>query len=361
MANPITVDQLKAGLKKWFPNGGYEFRSAIGRPGTFTPSGFNVHHTGGPYTDSDSYLDFLFITGRPDEGIPGQLCQFAIGGSGKLYIGDMDRANQAGRGSSSTLSKIRSENYPGYTSEIEPGPDDTDGNAWSYGVEICYPGTLPPKPAQYATAVRLGAMIVDLHGWSALSCFAHREWSDRKWDPGHLSLVQYRKDVRARLLAGPGGVPDVGDVMDYATFKKFMGQFIRDIGNAKAAYDKALNAWVVGGGVGTAPAATYDAGSASLLSAIMVWQVIGRHDPTNAVVANRVAPNVHRVFSEAHALYMLFQPGAALYKLLQAADDSPEIKAEIEAAFANIDFDFTADDIVDSIAERLDDEPAPTV
>jgi hypothetical protein len=154
--------------------------------------------------------------------------------------------------------------------------------------------------------------------------------------------------------------PQEDDEMDYPQFKGFMSKFVRDIGFAKQAYDKALNAWIVAGGTGTKPAATYDAGTASLLSAIMVWQVIGRHDPADPVVADRVAPNAHRCLGEAHALYKAFQPEGALYKLLQAADDSPEIRAEIQAAFADVDFDFTADDIVDAMADRLDNDGVTT-
>jgi hypothetical protein len=59
------------------------------------------------------------------------------------------------------------------------------------------------KPAQYATAVRLAAMILNTYGWTALSTFAHREHSTRKIDPGKITLYQFRKDVRALLLAGP--------------------------------------------------------------------------------------------------------------------------------------------------------------
>lgn len=203
MASPLTRTRLDAALKKWFPNGGYEFRSAIGRPGTFDPDGFVVHHTGGPYTDSDSYLDFLFKIGRPAEGIPAQLCQFAVGASGKLYIGDFDsRANHAGMGDDDTLSKVRNQSHPGFTSEINPGADSINGNPEYYGVEVMYPGTLPMKVAQYATTVRLAAMIVDTYGWSALRIVAHREHSERKWDPGQHSLVKFRNDVKALLAAG---------------------------------------------------------------------------------------------------------------------------------------------------------------
>lgn len=210
MAAPLTRAQLLAALNKWFPNGGYEFVTAVGRPGTFAPIGFTVHHTGGPYTDSDSYLKFLFETGRPDEGIPAQLCHFAVGASGRLYIGDYNnRANHAGMGDSDTRDDISTESYPGYVSELHPDFDSINGNGIYYGVEVMYPGTLPMKSDQYSTTVRLAAMIVDTYGWTALSVFAHREHSERKWDPGQHNLAAFRRAVRdlLALVNKPKPVP----------------------------------------------------------------------------------------------------------------------------------------------------------
>lgn len=201
MAEPLSADALLATLRKWRVN----FREYPGwktrtRPGASTPIGFLQHHTGGPFTHSASYLEFLFVTGRPSEGIPGPLCNFAITDDGVCWIGSRLRTNNAGAGDWQTREKIGAENYPGYTSEITPGADDYGaGNQYYWGVEICYPGTVPMRAVQYATAVRLGAAVVDAYGWSALSTAAHREHSERKWDPGQMALTRYRIDVRALL------------------------------------------------------------------------------------------------------------------------------------------------------------------
>lgn len=208
----MTLSQIKSQCTKW--DVPYEvYSDAVGRPGSFTPLGFIIHHTGGAFTESDNYLKFLFETGRPAEGIPGQLCNFSGGPSGKIYIGKMTRANHAGRGDWTTRLKVGAENYPGYTQEIKPGPDDYGtGNGLYYGLEINYPGTVPMKNAQWNSAVKLAAAIMDFHKWTALSSIGHREHSIRKWDPGQALLYQFRKDVRDLLRDGPDGEKDWFDM-----------------------------------------------------------------------------------------------------------------------------------------------------
>lgn len=217
MATPMTLSQCKAQFDKWGID--YEvYSDAIGRPGSFTPIGFVLHHTGGPFTESDNYLRFLFVTGRSD--VPAQLCQFSGGPSGKIYIGKMARANHAGAGWWRTRQLVGAESYNGYNDEIDPGKDDYNtGNGLYYGLEVNYPGTVPMKDAQWNSAVKLAAAIMDFHGWTALSCIGHREHSYRKWDPGSHTLWQFRRDVRDLLIKGPGGSPPppIKDWFDMAT------------------------------------------------------------------------------------------------------------------------------------------------
>jgi len=301
----MTSTQMRNALKKWFPNGGYEFYSGWetrGRPGGVQPAGFVIHHTGGAYTDSDAYMKFLFVTGRPAEGIPGPLCQFAIGGSGRLYIGALGRANHAGSGDLETRQKVGAENYPGYTSEMKPNDNNwLSGNGQYYGVEICYPGTLPMKPAQYSTAVRLAAMIISHYGWTALSTFAHREHSTRKIDPGKITLYQFRKDVRALLISE-------GD-------DDFMG-FI----NNQEDFNKAMSLWwnkvmeTSGGPTGKTP-------ETMRLRAVPIQQMIGRVQSDGSFI------NVHTVMGYVYQLAKSFGinnpdgPHPLLDALLAANDD----------------------------------------
>jgi hypothetical protein len=196
---------LKWGVKfKVYPGFGTR-----GRPGDFAPRGFMQHHTGSDGGQSDDYLNFLFVRGRPEEGIPGPLCNIATDMDGDVHLGAAGRANHAGSGSSTTLAKVTSENYDAYTEEIKPGPDDLNGNGYYYGNEWRYDGGQPPTAAMWNSAVLVAAAVCDFHGWTAASCLAHREHTRRKNDPGNVLMYKFRSAVDARLKAGPTITEDV--------------------------------------------------------------------------------------------------------------------------------------------------------
>ncbi|ADB31729.1 N-acetylmuramoyl-L-alanine amidase family 2 [Kribbella flavida DSM 17836] len=206
MARPMTADQTVAALRKW----GVRFREypgwrSRGRPGGFGDvRGVMVHHTGSN-SQSNDYLNFLFVRGRPEDGIPGPLCHVATDLDGDLHLGATGRANHAGRGSSTTLNRVTAQNHAGYTAELRPGDDTVDGNAHYYGNEIRYDGRRAMSAAAYRTALRHAAAICDFHGWSALSVIAHREHTRRKADPGFCPMNRFRTDLAAVLRAGPDG------------------------------------------------------------------------------------------------------------------------------------------------------------
>jgi len=209
MARPMTADQTIAQMKKWrVPYKEYPGWRTNGRPASAGPfddvRGLMIHHTGSDSGQSDDYLHFLFVTGRPEDGIPGPLCHVATDMDGDLHLGATGRANHAGRGSGAVLAKVSAENYLGFAAELKPGPDDTNGNAYFYGNEVRYDGGQPMTAKQCDAAVRWAAAICDFHKWSALSVIGHREWTTRKNDPGHCPMTKFRADVAARLKAGPG-------------------------------------------------------------------------------------------------------------------------------------------------------------
>lgn len=206
MARPMTADQTLAAMKKWHvPYKEYSGWRTRTRPGDHSDMrGIVIHHTGSDAGQTDDYLRFLFITGRPADGIPGPLCNVATDMDGDLWLGANGRANHAGRGSGAVLAKITAESYAGFTSELHPGADDTDGNAHLYGNEVRYDGGQPMTAKQYDAAVRWAAAICDFHKWSALSIIGHREWTSRKNDPGNCPMNKFRAAVDARLKAGPG-------------------------------------------------------------------------------------------------------------------------------------------------------------
>lgn len=203
MAKALTLAQTVAAYTKWHvPHKVYGGAATRGRPGGVAPIGITKHHTGGG-SASASYLYFLFVTGRPEEGIPGPLCNEATDMGGTVHIGAVGRANHAGSGSAATRDHISSENYTGYASELKPGPDGINGNAIYTGDEIIYSGTRPPTAAAYRASVLSAAARCDAHGWTALSVFSHREHTRRKDDPFGINMVQMRKDIRMVLAAGP--------------------------------------------------------------------------------------------------------------------------------------------------------------
>jgi len=225
MARPMTPDQILAAMRKWkVPFKEYPGWRTRGRPGTFSDvHGVMIHHTGSDAGQSDAYLRFLFVDGRSD--LPGPLCHVATDMDGDLHLGATGRANHAGKGSGTVLTKVTSESYAGYTSELHAGPDNTDGNAHFYGNEVRYDGGQPMTAKQHAAAVRWAAAICDHYGWSALSVIGHREWTTRKPDPGHCPMNKFRSDVAALLKAGPTTANPSGDDVtndQYLNIMKFL-------------------------------------------------------------------------------------------------------------------------------------------
>jgi hypothetical protein len=73
------------------------------------------------------------------------------------------------------------------------------------------------SPAQYSTALKLSAAILDFHKWTAKSVIGHGEWSDWKWDPGYadgrmMDMNAVRNDV-ADVLSRKDRNAD-GDTVD---------------------------------------------------------------------------------------------------------------------------------------------------
>jgi hypothetical protein len=203
MSKAMTAAQTRSALRKWgvdfieYP--GWELRSRPGGLGDV--HGIVVHHTGS-MSQTDDYLHFLFITGRPDEGIPGPLCNVSTDMDGDLHLGAIGRANHAGRGSSRTRDHVINEDYTG---NLTPGADDWDaGNSTYYGNEIRFNGAQAMTAKAYRTVVLWCAAICDFHGWSAKSVIGHKEHTGRKNDPGHTDMATLRKDIQAALDAGPG-------------------------------------------------------------------------------------------------------------------------------------------------------------
>lgn len=212
MATPMTSSQIVAQLKKW----GIKYsevkswethnRNAKGAWGGM--NGFIWHHTGADVTQANaaSYAGNTLYNGLST--LPGPLCHFGISPDGTVYLVGWGRANHAGGGDPAVLNHVINEDYSGQLKPKKGNSDGTDGNAHFYGVEIMYSGSHKMTDAQYASALKLSAAIIDFHKWSEKSVIAHGEWSNDKWDPGYASgkimdMAAVRADILKTFRAGP--------------------------------------------------------------------------------------------------------------------------------------------------------------
>lgn len=204
MATPMTAAEVLLGLKKWnIPYKPYLDWATHNRNhmGPFGPvNGFMIHHTGSDSSDQRS----LLYDGRSD--LPGPLSQYGIAQDGMVHLIGLGRANHAGKGDPDVLRAVINEDYDKY-----PPTDNeatVDGNTHFYGVEIWYSGEHDMTDAQYFSLLRLAAMHLDFHNWTAKSAIAHGEWQPGKWDPGISNgkmrdMHVVRTDLAATLHRGP--------------------------------------------------------------------------------------------------------------------------------------------------------------
>ena len=211
MAKPMTEAQWKRQMQKFAVNAKYlSGWASRGRPastagGAFRPIGVMIHHTGSS-NQTSAYVDWLFKTGRPAEGIPAPLAQAMPMDDGRFILGAAGKANHAGIGSQAILTKVGNETIS-VSKEETPGASTVNGNPFFYGFECAFSGSNPMSKKQYEAAVRAAAAICDFHGWTARSIIGHGEWTKAKWDPGKTDMAKFRRDVAA-VLAGEKPKPD---------------------------------------------------------------------------------------------------------------------------------------------------------
>ena len=218
MATPMTAAQVVTQLKKWgikyveIPGWATHNRNSKGAWGPI--NGFIWHHTGAAVSadNARSYAASTLYYGLAD--LRGPLCQFSIGADGVVYLVGWGRANHAGGGDPAVLQHVINEDYTGQLKPTRGNANGVDGNAHFYGVEIQYSGSKPMADAQYKTALRLSAALLDFHDWTEKSVIAHGEWSNDKWDPGYapskiMAMPGVRADIKATLTAGPDQEDDV--------------------------------------------------------------------------------------------------------------------------------------------------------
>lgn len=214
MATPMTASQIVAQLKKWGIKykevKSWETHNRAGHGAWGGMNGFIWHHTGADLKGEDaaSYAGGTLYNGI--SGLPGPLCHFGLAPDGTVYLVGWGRANHAGGGDPAVLEHVQNEDYAGQLKPTRGNANGVDGNAHFYGVEIMYSGSHAMTDAQYQTALKLSAAILDFHKWTEKSVIGHGEWSNDKWDPGYASgkimdMTKVRGAVADTLKAGPGG------------------------------------------------------------------------------------------------------------------------------------------------------------
>lgn len=214
MATPMTATQIVAQLKKWGIKykevKSWETHNRAGHGAWGGMNGFIWHHTGADVSTANAaeYAGGTLYNGLST--LPGPLCHFGLAPDGTVYLVGWGRANHAGGGDQAVLNHVINEDYSGNLKPTKGNANGVDGNAHFYGVEIMYSGSHKMTDAQYKTALKLSAAILDFHKWTEKSVIGHGEWSNDKWDPGYASgkimdMSGVRKDVAATLKAGPSG------------------------------------------------------------------------------------------------------------------------------------------------------------
>ncbi len=151
---------------------------------TMRPKGVVCHHTAGPATGDMPSLKLL-INGR--KNLPGPLCHYGLGRSGKVYVVAAGTANHAGSG-----------NWKGL-----------DSNCDVIGIEAENTGRDPWPQVQLDAYVALVAAICEHLDIDTTMVAAHREWAPkRKPDPHSINMTEFRTWVdNARSGAAPEIAP----------------------------------------------------------------------------------------------------------------------------------------------------------
>jgi hypothetical protein len=158
-----------------------------------------IHHTAGEGPGMPAYVY------DGSSALPGPLCHDFLARSGRLYLVGNGRANHAGMVARNAYNAVLNEE----SHHPAPGPDELDGNAVSYGLEVENSGAADRLwPArQYDVAVRVQAARCRVHGWSANSVWAHKEATRRKPLDPRIPMDVFRRDVAERLAHPPSWNP----------------------------------------------------------------------------------------------------------------------------------------------------------
>lgn len=198
-------------------NGPHSGGGSLARP--FAPSGDVMAHITAGNLGSRTPLQYIadIINGDPQTPFKSQ---FVTDPKGVVYLNGVGRANHAGKCGSAAISASRRQtlSLDGYVGNLRGS--DADGNTFWYGIENIAAKSM--TAAQRESSVRICAALSRLAGRTGRGTIGHGEASsNRSYADPNLDMGQFRRDVIARVKAGPSGnTTQEDDMADDATIAK---------------------------------------------------------------------------------------------------------------------------------------------
>lgn len=205
---------------------GWKTRGRPASTGGFNPKGVMAHHTG-DRGEGKWVAEGILSKGR--SGLPGPLCQLALGRDGTVYVVAAGRANHAGAGKTVKFMKAG------------------DGNSQAIGIEAMNNGSEGWTTKQLNAYHRLCAALCDHYGWSRDNVVGHGEFSSAgKWDPGisagkMMSMSNFRTAVKAVKLNTPTDTAQTDKMSPGSYFIGANGAHVTWLGERLVMHLKALS------------------------------------------------------------------------------------------------------------------------
>lgn len=168
-------------------------------PGGWGPiRGLFFHNFASDISDSSS-LDYLY-RGDAARELPGPLAQFGLEDDGEWVIVGWGASNHASAGDSKVEATARADKMP-LDRDLVPNAANTKTLLAPFylGVEMLY--GKGPTDAQRASAVKGGAAIMEVLGYTGGSVVMHRETHTTRSDPVGFKGYEIRKGINAQLEA----------------------------------------------------------------------------------------------------------------------------------------------------------------
>lgn len=202
-------DRCRCHATSRYPSGKH---SAGGSPvRSFAPTGDVMVHITAGALGGRTPLRYIADIINGDPATPFK-SQFVTDPDGVVYVNGVGRANHAGNVSSSSISASRAQalSTQGYVGTMRG--HDADGNTVWYGIENIAAQSM--TTAQYDASVRICAAMARLSSRSGRGSIGHGEASDqRSYGDPNLDMGRFRRDVIARVKAGPSGARENGFLM----------------------------------------------------------------------------------------------------------------------------------------------------